>query len=297
METISFFSIVSSGGILMFPIVICSIIVLAVSIERYLAYNKLKVNISQLIMSIRHPLNAGNVLDAINECTVAKGPVAAVIKAGLQKFKFGRESVKEAMETAGNAEVYHLEKNLSVLATLAGITPLIGFLGTVTGMIKAFMKIQQLSGNVNADVLAGGIWEAMVTTAAGLTVGIPAMILYNYFVNRVREFTFHMESAADEVLDMITHMEDKGTPVGPGQIPEPSPKHASPPHAAPASSATPTMTPNTPPAPKSEHYRPAPPASPPRQEPNLPPERPNKIELAGENFDPEDKNFDGGTHS
>jgi biopolymer transport protein ExbB len=295
METISFFSIVSSGGILMFPIVICSIIVLAVSIERYLAYKKLKVNIPQLIMSIRHPLNAGNVLDAINECTVSKGPAAAVIKAGLQKFKFGRESVKEAMETAGNTEVYHLEKNLNVLATLAGITPLIGFLGTVTGMIKAFMKIQQLSGNVNADVLAGGIWEAMVTTAAGLTVGIPAMILYNYFVNRVREFTFHMESAADEVLDIITHIEQKDTAVAPNQVPEPpapiSPKQAAPPQ-RPVS--TPTMTPSqTTPPPKPAQPRPAPP----RQDPVVPPERPNRIELAGENFDPEDKNFDGGIPS
>jgi biopolymer transport protein ExbB len=285
MESISFFSIVSSGGILMFPIAICSIIVLAVAIERYLAYNKLKVNIPKLIMSIRHPLNAGNVLDAINECTVSKGPVAAVIKAGLQKHKFGKDSVKEAMETAGNAEVYHLEKNLSVLATLAGITPLIGFLGTVTGMIKAFMKIQQLSGNVNADVLAGGIWEAMVTTAAGLTVGIPAMILYNYYVNRVREFTFHMESAADEVLDIIVHAGEKEDTDSPGVETPAAPSYSAPAPSAPTPAPAPTPVQTEPPA-----Y--TPPA-----DVNIPPERPGNIELAGENFDPEDKNFDGGITS
>ena len=204
METTSFLSIVLSGGWLMLPIVICSIIVLAVAIERYLAYNKLKINIPKFIMSIRHPLNAGNVLDAINECTVSKGPVAAVIKAGLQKFKFGRESVKEAMETAGNAEVYHLEKNLSVLATLAGITPLIGFLGTVTGMIKAFMKIQQLSGNVNADVLAGGIWEALITTVAGLMVAIPMFVIYNYLVSGVNNFVLDMERSATELVNFLS---------------------------------------------------------------------------------------------
>ncbi|MFC1538061.1 MotA/TolQ/ExbB proton channel family protein [Candidatus Latescibacterota bacterium] len=282
MESISFLSIVLSGGWLMIPIVICSIIVVAVAIERYLAYKKLKINIPQLIMSIRHPLNAGNVLDAINECTVAKGPVAAVIKAGLQKVKSGRESVKEAMETAGNAEVYHLEKNLSVLATLAGITPLIGFLGTVTGMIKAFMKIQQLSGNVNADVLAGGIWEAMVTTAAGLTVGIPAMILYNYYVNRVREFTFHMESTADEVLDMIVNVTEKANDVSPEKKPE-----------------VPTYNPPQPmsPAPAKPPVQNTPPAQTPPPERTVPPESPSRIELAEENFDPEDKNFDGGITS
>ena len=208
METMTLFGIITRGGILMIPILICSVIVVAVAIERYLTYNRLVIKIPQFMMKIRHPLNHGDVLSAINECTMTKGPVASVVKAGLEKAKLGRERMKEAMETAGNAETYFLEKNLNVLATLAGITPLIGFLGTVTGMIKAFMKIQQLSGNVNADVLAGGIWEAMVTTAAGLAVGIPALILYNYFINRERQFIFQMETAAEEVLDMVKDVSD-----------------------------------------------------------------------------------------
>ena len=260
MESISILGIISKGGILMIPIFICSIIVIAVAIERYMAYKKLNINIPQLLMSIRHPLYDGNVLDAINECTVSRGPVAAVVRAGLEKMKQGKENVKEAMETAGNNEVYHLEKNLSILATLAGITPLIGFLGTVIGMIKAFMKIQQLSGNVNADVLAGGIWEAMVTTAAGLTVGIPAMILYNYYVHRVREFTFHMESTADEVLDMIGTSQEREKNVIPEQKPETSPYTPSPENLNPLNSQ-------------------------------------DDIKLASETFDPEDENFDGGMTS
>jgi biopolymer transport protein ExbB len=260
MESISILGIVTKGGILMIPIFICSIIVIAVAIERYLAYKKMNINIPKFLMSIRHPLYDGNVLDAINECTMARGPVAAVIKAGLEKMKHGKESIKEAMETAGNNEVYHLEKNLSILATLAGITPLIGFLGTVIGMIKAFMKIQQLSGNVNADVLAGGIWEAMVTTAAGLSVGIPAMILYNYYVHRVREFTFHMESSADEVFEMIATAQEKGKSTTPVKEQEPVPHIPSP---------------N-----KSDPY-----------------DSQSEIKLASETFDPEDKNFDGGIPS
>ena len=212
MENTTLFSIIAKGGILMIPILICSFIVVAVAIERYLAYKSLSINIPQFMMKIRFPLSRGDILTGINECTMTKGPVAAVVKAGLEKAKHGRERIREAMESAGNAETYHLEKNLNVLATLASITPLIGFLGTVTGMIKAFMKIQQLAGNVNADVLAGGIWEAMVTTAAGLSVGIPAMILYNYYVNRVRHFIFEMDSTAEDVLDILSRA-DKEQPV------------------------------------------------------------------------------------
>ena len=220
METTSLFSIITRGGILMIPILICSVIVIAVAIERYLTYKKLVIKVPQFMMKLRSPLNRGDVLSAMNECTVTKGPVANVVKAGMEKAKFGRERMKEAMETAGNTEAYFLEKNLNILATLAGITPLIGFLGTVTGMIKAFMKIQQLSGNVNADVLAGGIWEAMVTTAAGLSVGIPALILYNYFINRERQFIFQMETAAEEVLDMVKSVSDVP---GEEQAPEETP--------------------------------------------------------------------------
>ena len=204
MESVSLLSIISRGGILMIPIFICSVIVVAVAVERYLTYRRLDIRPSSFMMRIRPMLNRSNIPAAVAEISSVRGPVPAVVRAGLEKAHLGRERMKEAMETAGSAQAYFLEKRLSVLATLAGITPLIGFLGTVTGMIKAFMKIQQLSGNVNADVLAGGIWEAMVTTAAGLSVGIPALIIYNYFVNREHEFIFQMEMAAEEVMD-LTH--------------------------------------------------------------------------------------------
>lgn len=270
MESISLFGIVAKGGILIVPIFICSVIVVAVAVERALAHKKLTTNRAKFMMSIRHPLMNGDILSAINECTVARGSIAAVVRAGLEKAQYGRERMKEAMEAAGNTQTYLLEKHLSILATLAGITPLIGFLGTVTGMIKAFMKIQQLSGNVNADVLAGGIWEAMVTTAAGLAVGIPAMILYNYFVHRVREFIFQMEEAAEEVLDLT------------GETSE-SPVQQKP--------AAPSPQPHTPSSPPS-----APTPQPPM--PDTPPRDSGRIQLAEtESFDPGDKNFDGGLQS
>lgn len=216
MEQISLLGIMMRGGLLMIPIFLCSLAVVGVAVERWLNYRRVSINPGQFMTRLRHPLSRGDLETASRECSMTPGPVAAVAKAGIEKAKLGRERVREAMEAAGNAETYHLERNLNILATLAGIAPLLGFFGTVTGMIKAFMKIQQLAGNVNADVLAGGIWEAMITTAAGLAVGIPAVILYNHFVSRVKEFIFHMESTGEEVLDLLGGS-------GAESIPEPSP--------------------------------------------------------------------------
>ena len=307
MESMTLFGIVAHGGILMVPIFICSVIVVAVAVERYLAYRKVTVSVPQFMMKIRYPLSRGDVKTAVNECALVRGPVAAVIRAGLEKAKLDREFVREAMESAGSTETYHLEKNLSLLATLAGITPLIGFLGTVTGMIKAFMKIQQLAGNVNADVLAGGIWEAMVTTAAGLSVGIPAMIFYNYYINRVREFTHQMEVAGNEVLEiMVVAANIESAP----EPPEP-PADTMPPRPAPE-----------PPAPAPEPPRPAPerPAPPPErprddrpfregddrlrfadspreQRPGVEPEQRDASADTSESFDPDDFSGGGGSQS
>jgi biopolymer transport protein ExbB len=121
----------------------------------------------------------------------------------LIKYPEGHERVREAIENAGKEEVYHLERGLGILASIAGIAPLLGFLGTVTGMIGAFRTIEQLSGVVNPSDLAGGIWEALLTTAFGLMVGIPAYGFYNWFVSRVQRVVFEMESASEEFLDLV----------------------------------------------------------------------------------------------
>ena len=317
MESMTLFRIVAQGGILMIPIFICSVIVGAVAVERYLAYRKLTVNVPQFMMKIRYPLSRGDVTTAVNECTLVKGPVAAVVRAGLEKAKFGRASVKEAMESTGSTETYHLEKNLSVLATLAAITPLIGFLGTVTGMIKAFMKIQQLAGNVNADVLAGGIWEAMVTTAAGLSVGIPAMIFYNYYINRVHEFTHQMEVAGNEVLELMsgggeiestpeTPAPEPVPPAEPRPTPAPAPKPPSTPPAAPRPVSAPAPAPAPRPAPEqrpddrpvredNDRMRFA--DNPREHKPEVEPERRDVSAETSESFDPDDFNGGGGSSS
>jgi len=119
------------------------------------------------------------------------------------KFPEGHDRIREAIENAGKEETFKLEHRLGILASMAGIAPLLGFLGTVTGMIGAFRMIEQLSGAVNPSDLAGGIWEALLTTAFGLIVGIIAFGFYNYFVNRVGRFVFEMESGSEEFLDLV----------------------------------------------------------------------------------------------
>ena len=203
MNDMNLFDIVAKGGWLIIPIALCSLIMIAVVIERLMALRKAKVNMGSFMLKIRAILRGGNVQEALQTCRETKGPVAAVFSAALEKHQEGRKEIRDAIETAASAEIFSLEKYTSVLSTIAGVAPLIGFLGTVTGMIQAFMKIQTLGGNVNADVLAGGIWEAMVTTAAGLSVGIPALIFYNYFVRRVERMAFEMERGSAELLELL----------------------------------------------------------------------------------------------
>ena len=132
-----------------------------------------------------------------------KSPIAHMVRKGLKKFGLGHERVKEAIENAGRQEISKMEKGLSILATVAGVAPLLGFLGTVTGMIQAFMRIEDLAGSANPSDLAGGIWEALITTAFGLIVGIPALAFYNYFVNAVKRLVSDMETVANDVVDTI----------------------------------------------------------------------------------------------
>ncbi|HQJ47254.1 MAG TPA: MotA/TolQ/ExbB proton channel family protein, partial [Ignavibacteriaceae bacterium] len=139
----------------------------------------------------------------ISYCIEEKSPVANIVRKGLNKYRYGHDRVKDAIENAGSQEISKLEKGLSVLASVAGIAPLLGFLGTVTGMIQAFMTIEELAGAANPSDLAGGIWEALITTAFGLIIGIPALALYNYFLGAVKKLVGEMETVANDVIDVI----------------------------------------------------------------------------------------------
>ena len=201
-------SIFLKGGYLMWPILLCSILGLTVIIDRYIVLRKTKINIPAFTVRIRGLIKKKDISGAISHCMEEKSPVANIIRKGLKKYRLGHERVKEAIENAGRQEISKLEKGLSVLATIAGIAPLLGFLGTVTGMIQAFMRIEDLAGSANPSDLAGGIWEALITTAFGLIVGIPALAFYNYFLSAVKKIVGNMETVANDVVDV---MQDSST--------------------------------------------------------------------------------------
>lgn len=207
----SIFEILVKGGVLMIPIGLASIIALAILIERLLSLRKIRINAEAFSERVRYLLSTQRVDDAIALCEQTPGPIAAITNAGLRKHNRPREEIKDAIETAAESEVYHLERYLGWLGTIAAITPLIGFLGTVTGMIKAFLQIQTLGGNVDASVLAGGIWEALITTAAGLAVGIPALIFYNWLQGKVEHHVFEMRERSSDLLDLLLAEERQET--------------------------------------------------------------------------------------
>lgn len=195
------------GGIMMWPILLGSIIAVAITIEKFLSIKKSKVNVGAFTIKIRGILKKKDIAGAINYCMEEKSPISNIIRRGLKKYKFGRKRVIEAIEAAGKIEISKMEKGLSTLATIAGAAPMLGFLGTVTGMISAFMKIQELQGSASPADLAGGIWEALITTAFGLFVGIPALALYNYFLSLVNKNVLDMERIATEILDVLDDTE------------------------------------------------------------------------------------------
>jgi biopolymer transport protein ExbB len=197
------FSIFLKGGIIMWPILLCSILAVAIIIDRYLALRKAKINTPAFMVRIRGFIKKDDITGAMNFCRQERSSVSHIIKIGLQKYTLGHQRVKEAIENAGRQELIKLEKGLTVLASISGIAPLLGFLGTVTGMISAFMTIQDLAGAANPSDLAGGIWEALTTTAFGLIVGILALGYYNYFVNYIKKLVGDMENVANDVVDLI----------------------------------------------------------------------------------------------
>ncbi len=187
----TFLEILLKGGWLMLPILICSVFAIIIVIERLLVLSHAKLP-SDFTEKCKAYLNKGDRQGAIDFCGLYDSPIARVIKEGLMNDE-------KAMEIKANVEVIKLEAHINALATIVGIAPLLGFLGTVTGMMQAFMRVQQLGGNVNASVLAGGIWEALVTTSAGLAVGIIAYIFYNYIVGRIKGVVQAIENKSSEV--------------------------------------------------------------------------------------------------
>ncbi|MDP8299845.1 MAG: MotA/TolQ/ExbB proton channel family protein [Candidatus Tantalella remota] len=194
------------GGPLMFLIILCSVIAFAVVIEKLWQLRKAKINTEDFMEDISETLRRNKIMDAIDKCNAMPGPIAKILKAGILKHDRPRTEIKEAIEDAGLHEVPRLEKNLGVLATIAHISPLLGLLGTVTGMVRSFQVIEQKAVAfmpVNPGDLAGGIWESLITTVAGLAVAIPTYVAYNFLVSKVDGFVLEMEKSATDLVNIL----------------------------------------------------------------------------------------------
>jgi len=208
----SLFNIIVQGGWLMIPIVLFSIITVVLIVNKYIDLSRFKTKTSHIMYELRALIASGKMDDAINLCKGSTGAIPLVLKEGLLHSHLDKDGMESYMEAVGTEQIYIMEKNMSTLATIAGVAPLTGFLGTVTGMISAFMEIERLGGNVNANVLAGGIWEALMTTASGLAVGIVAYLFYNYFTAKIHHMAFEIESNSKELVDTILETKRTNNP-------------------------------------------------------------------------------------
>lgn len=206
----TFWEYMDKGGPVMWPILILSIIGFAVMIERAWVLRKARINVNEFLAKIRKALMVNRSLrDAVKICEQYQGPVASVMKAGLLKHGQPKEDVEKTIENAAMFETTRLERGLAVIATAANIEPMLGFLGTVTGMINSFDALAK-SGLSNPGLVAAGISEALITTAAGLIIAIPMQLAYNYYTSRINKFVRDVETSANMLLETYGEMERGG---------------------------------------------------------------------------------------
>lgn len=195
------------GGPVMWPILLCSIFDLAIIFEKLWYLYKIKIDVRDFLNRIFDKMKKHQVKEALEICDSKKSSISSILKAGILKYDRSREQIKEAIEDTSLYEVPHLERNLTTLATIAHIAPLLGLLGTVTGMVKCFYTIQIKATSlhpVSPGDLAGGIWEALLTTVFGLVVAIPTFVAYNYLVSRVNNVILDMERSSTELVNFLT---------------------------------------------------------------------------------------------
>lgn len=204
-ESFSLIGVVVKGGpigiVIAVILLILSALAIYILIERYLTIKRAGEVDENFMNSIRGYVQSGDINAAVNLCNTTDTPVARLVSKGLQRIGKPLEDINTAVENVGNLEIYKLEKRLSLLATISGAAPMIGFFGTVTGMILSFMNMA--GGDVSTESLAGGIYQALITTAFGLFVGIIAFIGYNSLIASMDRVVFKMEAATVEFMDLL----------------------------------------------------------------------------------------------
>ncbi len=202
----------AKGGIIIYPLMLCSVIGLMIVIEKGFSLRRKKVIIPEIVSIIDNIRGPEDVGLASSICEKHRGPFASIIRVGLENRNLPKEEIRESLNDQGRQEVFRLERGLVILETIAGIAPLLGLLGTVIGILKVFNVISTL-GVGQARAMSGGISEALITTIVGLSIGIPALVAYNYFDNKAERLVLEIEKNSALLLRKVAFFRKK---TGPG---------------------------------------------------------------------------------
>lgn len=201
--SLSYWDLAFKGGWVMIPIILLSLIAVYIFIERYFVIRKLTKEDVNFMDRIKDFIHDGKIESAQTLCQSINSPISRMIEKGIQRIGRPLNDINAAIENVGKLEIYKLEKGLPTLATVAGAAPMIGFLGTVMGMIIAFYDMSNAGSNINVALLSNGIYTAMVTTVAGLIVGIIAYFAYNILVAKVEKIVYNLEARTSEFMDLL----------------------------------------------------------------------------------------------
>ncbi|MCK9499431.1 MAG: MotA/TolQ/ExbB proton channel family protein [Bacteroidales bacterium] len=202
-ETLSLFELATKGGVIMIILGLLSVIAVYLFIDRFIAIQKAKKEQRAFMDNIKNNIFSGKIDSAIDLCRVQDGPLARMIEKGISRIGRPLSDINTTVENVGKQEVAKLEKGLPVLATIAGGAPMLGFLGTVTGMVTAFYSMANAGNNLDIGTLSGGIYEALVSTVGGLIVGILAYFAYNILVARITSLVVQLEAKTTEFMDIL----------------------------------------------------------------------------------------------
>ena len=207
-DKMSLLDLVIKGGIIMIPLGVLSLISIYVIIERYIFIKKASNTNKNFLNSLRDMLHGGNIEGAKALCKSADNPISRMIGKGIGKMGMPYKDIEDSMENAGRLEVYQLEKNLSILGIIAGIAPMFGFIGTILGVIKIFYNIS-LANNISIGLIAGGLYEKMITSATGLSIGILSFVAFHWLNIMVNKNIQKMEIASMDFLDTLQETQPK----------------------------------------------------------------------------------------
>lgn len=201
--SLSIIDLALAGGPVMIPIFLLSVLAVYLFIERLLVINKANQDPDAFMGRVKELVLRGDINGAKMLCSQNDTPMARMIEKGISRIGSPLKTIEGSIENVGKIEIFKLEKNLSTLATVAGVAPMIGFLGTVIGMVQAFIAISQEEGTVSPKLLSSGIYTAMITTVAGLLVGIIAYLAYNYLITRVQKVIHRMEYTSVDFIELL----------------------------------------------------------------------------------------------